>query len=348
MNLDTQAQEILDQLGRYAAPPLETLTPEAARALPLLDYAVRDLIASRTAKRLLSVAIPMPEPVGDITHERIAGMGGDILLRFYTPEGDGPFPVLVYFHGGGWVIAGLNQYDGTARALANAARCIVVSVAYRQAPEHPYPAAVEDAYAATRWVMGNAPAFNGDPLRVAVGGESAGGNLAAVVCLMARDQGVRLPVHQLLVYPVTNFGFDTDSYREHSHAQPLNAAMMHWFWGHYLRRDSDGEDAYASPLKARDLSGLPRATVITAEVDPLRDDGRAYAKRMQQAGVQVDYRHYNGVMHEFFGLAGLLEKADDAIKHAADDLKRSFETMGGTDPDTSEPIDIGVLERMPS
>jgi acetyl esterase len=346
MELDTQAQEVLDQLGRYASPPLETLTPEAARELPLLDYAARDLVASRTAKRLLTVASPMPEPVASVTHERIAGPGGDILLRFYTPDGDGPFPVLVYFHGGGWVIASMNHYDSTARALANAAGCIVVSVAYRQAPEHPYPAAIVDAYAATRWVMGNAPAFNGDPLRVAVGGESAGGNLATVACLMARDQGVRMPVHQLLVYPVTNFGFDSDSYREHAHAKPLNAAMMRWFWKHYLATEADGEEGYASPLKEKDLSGLPTTTLITAEEDPLRDDGRSYAERLRAAGVPVDYRHYDGVMHEFFGLTGLLDKADDALKHAADDLKRSFETHGETG--TGDPVDIGVLERMPS
>ncbi|MEO5924125.1 MAG: alpha/beta hydrolase [Bryobacteraceae bacterium] len=345
MDLNAQAKEVMDQLGKYASPPMETLSPRAARNLPLLDYAVRDLVASKTAKRMHTVTTPMPEQIASITHQCIQGPGGEILLRFYTPEGTGPFPVLVYFHGGGWVIASPNHYDSSARALCKAAECIVVSVAYRQAPEHKYPAAAEDAHAATQWVMKNAPAFQGDPLRVAVGGESAGGNLATVACLMARDKRVLMPVHQLLVYPVTNFSFDTDSYREHSHAAPLNAAMMHWFWGHYLETEADGQQSYASPLQSTDLSGLPTATVITAEIDPLRDDGRAYAKRLQEAHVPVHYHHYDGVMHEFFGLAALVDQARDAVSRAAEELRRSFRAKGEDGP---MPVEAQVTGFVPA
>ena len=324
MDLDSQAQEVMEQLASYQAPAIETLSPEAARNVPLLDYAARDLVASKAGKRLLTLTHPMPERIARITHARCPGQGRDNLLRIYRPEGHGPLPVLVYFHGGGWVIGSPNHYDDSCRALANAAECVVVSVGYRLAPEHKYPAAVEDAFDATQWVMQNAGSFGGDIQRVAVGGESAGGNLATVVCLMARNQGAAMPVHQLLVYPVTNFGFDSDSYREHAHASPLNAAMMHWFWGHYLRTEAEGREQYASPLQARDLSGLPPTTLITAEFDPLRDDGRAYADRLETAGVPVHYLHYEGLMHEFFGLAGLVDQAQDAMNKAAADLKKSF------------------------
>jgi acetyl esterase len=338
MDLNPQAQELLDQLGKYSSPPLETLSPLAARNLPLLDYAARDLVASKATKRLQTLAAPMPEQVASIAHECIEGPDGEIMLRIYTPSGDGPFPVLVYFHGGGWVIASPTHYDSSGRALANAANCIVVMPSYRQAPEHKYPAAVRDAYAATQWVMKNAAALNGDPSRVAVGGESAGGNLAAVVCHIARDQNGLMPVHQLLVYPVTNYSFDTFSYRDYSHAIPLNAAMMHWFWGHYLRSEADGEQPYASPLRG-ELAGLPSATVITAEVDPLRDDGQAYADALENAGVPVVYHNYDGVMHEFFGMAGLIDTAREAVDLAADELRKAFAANGG-EGTTLLPLDV--------
>lgn len=330
MSLDPQALEVLAQLAKYQPPAVETLSPEQARDIPLLDYAARDLLAARVDGRLFGMISPWPEQVGSIRHRSIPGPGGELLLRLYTPKGRGPFPVLVYFHGGGWVIAGLDAYDASARALCNAAGCIVASVAYRLAPEHKFPAGVEDAFAATRWVMANAAEVKGDPARVAVAGESAGGNLAAVVCLMAKERGTPLPVHQLLIYPATQFSVETASYKEHAHAVPLYSAMLPWFKRHYLRKSSDERNPHAAPLLAPDLSGLPPATVITAEYDPLRDDGRLYADRLREAGVPVAYHHYEGMMHDFFGLGGLVDEAKDAVGKAARSLSGAFEERRST------------------
>jgi acetyl esterase len=346
MGLDSQAQEVLDQYAKYEIPALETLTPEMARNQPLLDYAARDLAASKLAARLLYVASPAPEQVGSVKHQTIAGPGSELLLRIYTPSGDGPFPVLVYFHGGGWVVANLNTYDASARALCNAAECIVVSAAYRKAPEHKFPAAVEDAWAATEWVMGKATSFQGDRGRVAVGGESAGGNLAAVVCLIAREQGAPPLVHQLLIYPVTDLSSARLSYQEHKHARPLSAAMMSWFKKHYLRNEADASNPYASPLLMRDLTGLPPATIINAEYDPLRDDGLAYAEKLRASGVAVTHHNYVGVMHEFFGLTGLIDTAKDAVKLAAGELKKAFKR--DAEPTPPDLIDAAALAVVPT
>jgi len=234
--------------------------------------------------------------------------------------------VLVYFHGGGWVIGNLDAYDAydaydaSARALTNAARHVVVSVAYRQAPEFKFPAAANDAYSASQWVMRNARSVGGIPGRVSVGGESAGGNLATVAALMARDRGGRMRVHQLLVYPVTNYAFNTPSYREEARDIPLDRASMRWFWGYYLRRPADGRNPYASPLRAN-LRGLPPATVIAADNDPLRSEGEAYARRLEAAGVRTSYTRYNGVMHEFFGMGAVIPKAKLAVARASAGLK---------------------------
>ncbi len=326
MAADADMQAVLDQYAKFNTPPIETLSPENARNLPTLKNAVEEMTAESVAVRALTLAKPMPEPVGSIDHIMIPGPGGEILARVYTPEGDGPFPVLVYFHGGGWVIANLEVYEPSCRALCNAAESIVVSVAYRQAPEHKYPAAVDDAYAATQWVIANAAQLNGDPSCVAVAGESAGGNLATVVCLKSRDEGGRMPAAQLLVYPVTDSRMNTPSYSENRDAKPLNAAMMPWFWKHYLENPEDGHQPYASPMMANDLGGLPPAIVITAEIDPLRDEGEAYAQRLADAGVSVKAARYDGVTHEFFGLAGMVGKAKDALGDAVDGLKKVFET----------------------
>lgn len=328
MPIDSKMKDVLEQFAKFGAPPLETLSPENARNLPTLKNAVEEMAAESVAARTMNLAKPMPEPVGKIDHVLIPGPGGDLLARVYTPDGDGPFPVLVYFHGGGWVIANLDVYEPSCRALCNAAECVVVSVAYRQAPEHKYPAAADDAYAAVQWAIGNAAQLNGDPNCVAVGGESAGGNLATVSCLRARDQGGSMPVAQLLVYPVTDSRMNTPSYQENANAKPLNAAMMPWFWGHYLENESDGNDPYASPMMASDLSGLPPAIVITAELDPLRDEGEAYAERLAAAGVSVKATRYDGVAHEFFGLAGVVPTAKEALDNAADGLKLVFSKVG--------------------
>jgi acetyl esterase len=321
-------QAVLESYAKFNAPRLESLSPEMGRNLPTLKTAAEDLIAECVGARAIAFAKPACPRVGLISHEILPGPGGDILVRIYTPRGDGPFPVLVYFHGGGWVISNLDVYDSSCRALCRQTKCAVVSVAYRRAPEHPYPAAIEDAYAATRWAMINARQFNGDPARVAVGGENAGGNLAAVVCLMARDNGEPLPVAQLLIYPVTDTSMSTDSYREHADALPLNSAMMAWYFKHYLADPESASQPYAAPLRAQDLTGLPPAIVITAEIDPLRDEGEAYANRLSQAGVWVSAHRYLGVTHEFFGLAAAVREAKDAVQQAADCLQKAF-AVGG-------------------
>ena len=324
MPVDSQIQEILDQYAKFNTPPIPTLSPGNARNLPTLNNAVAELVATHTSKRLMSVASPAPEPVGSIRHILMPGSETEILARVYTPEAEGPFPALVYFHGGGWVIANLDVYDASCRALCNAAQCVVVSVAYRQAPEHKFPAAVEDANAAVQWVMNNAAQLNCDATRVAVGGESAGGNLATVACLMARDRQGIMPIFQLLIYPVTNYGYNFLSYNENANAKPLSSDMMPWFWKHYLSNASDGENPYVSPLRFANLSGLPPALIITAQYDPLRDEGEAYGEQLRQAGVMTTISRYDDMVHEFFGLAGMVSKAKLAVDEAGQTLQDAF------------------------
>lgn len=314
-----EMQAVLDQLAAFEAPPIEELSTENARKVPLPGAAVAAVLAEQGE----TVA---PEAVGDITHQLIPGpAGNDILLRILTPAGDGPFPLIVYYHGGGWVIAGLDAYEASARALANAANSVVVMVAYRQAPEHPFPAAVEDAYAAYQWVTENAAELNGDPERVAVAGESAGGNLATVVSLLARENGDPLPVHQVLIYPVTQLvSADTPSALTYADAAPLNRAMLAWFKARYLSDPAFANNGFVSPLLVEDLSGLPPATLITAEIDPLRSEGEAYAQRLEAAGVDVVYQNFDGVTHEFFGMGAVVPEAQAAVDLVAERLQAAF------------------------
>lgn len=321
----TQAmQEVLDQYAEVQPLPIESLSPANARQLPTLADAVKALIGSQTAKR---IATPFPEPVARVEHRVIPASDDEILLRIYYPKGEGPHPVLLYFHGGGFVIAGLEAYDSSCRSLCNGADCVVVSVAYHLAPERKFPTATEDAFTAYQWVLEHAVEIGADPDRVAVGGESAGGNLATVLCLMARDRGMKLPVHQLLVYPITDFSFESPSYEENALAKPLNRDMMKWFAGHYLETPADAENPYASPMRAESLTGMPSATVITAEIDPLRSDGEFYAERLQEAGVPVQVRNYEGVAHEFFGMKAVVDIAQDANDFACEELKSAFDRV---------------------
>jgi acetyl esterase len=264
------------------------------------------------------------EPVAEVRDRTVPGPGGPIPIRVYVPEGTGPFPALVYFHGGGWVIGSIATHDVTCRQIANAAGCMVVSVDYRLAPEHKYPAAVDDAYAATAWVFEHAASIGADPRRVAVGGDSAGGNLAAAVSLMARDRASFRPVLQLLIYPILNHDLDTPSYLENADGYLLTRDTMRWFWQCYLRRAEDGRDPYASPLRAEDLRGLAPALVITAEYDPLRDEGEAYAARLRDAGVPVALTRYDGMIHAFFRRTELFDQARVAMQEVADALRRAF------------------------
>ncbi len=316
IHLNVQMEEIVDAYEALHPLPIQILSPENARNLPTPRDAVEAVLTKHHRFNLV-------EPVGSVKHILIPGPGGDLLARVYTPFGSGPFPVLVYFHGGGWVIANLDTYDSSCRALTNAAKFIVVSVAYRQAPEHKFPAAADDAYAASQWVMANATSLNGMPSRVAVGGESAGGNLAAVAALRARDEGARMPFYQLLVYPITNYNFNTPSYIEDANAPFLTRAAMMWFWDKYLPSPAAGSNPYASPLRAN-LRHLPPATVIVAENDPLRSDGEEYAAKLRTEGVPVDFKLYKGVTHEFFSMSPVLEQARQAVAKAAMDLQSAL------------------------
>ncbi len=267
-------------------------------------------------------------PVGRVRDLSIPGgdVGTELPVRVYEPDADGPAPVVVYFHGGGWVVGNLDTHDATCRTLAAESGSVVVSVDYRLAPEHPFPAPVEDCYAALEWVAENAAVVGGDPGRLAVAGDSAGGNLAAAVALLARDRDGPSLAHQVLVYPVTDFDLTTDSYEENAEGYFLTREDMAWFWDHYLERPVDRSNPYAAPLQARDLSNLPPATVVTAGFDPLRDEGVAYADRLDEAGTSVSHHHYEGVIHGFFGMVvePELEPAHDAVRAVCADLHDSF------------------------
>ena len=315
---DKDMAAVLTEFENLKPTPVISLSAEEARAQPT----PADAVAALLRERKHSTA---PLSIGKTKNQTIPGPGGDIPIRIYTPQGNGPFPVIVYFHGGGWVIATIDTYDSSARALAKDADAIVVSVEYRKAPEHKFPAAHEDAYAAYQWVLHNADTFDGDPSMVAVAGESAGGNLAAAVCLMARARGELMPVHQALIYPVAGYDFNTPSYRENAQAKPLDKPMMGWFFEKYLREPADGNNPLVDLVNAPNLSGLPSATIITAEIDPLRSEGKRYAERLLEAGVQVTYRNFEGVTHEFFGMGAVVGDAKKAVRLVAHGMNGSFD-----------------------
>lgn len=309
MPLDPQVQAYLDQMASLNMPPMHTMTPEEIRQGIAMQMAMME----------------EGEPVFQIENRTIPGPAGEIPVRVYTPEGRGPFPVLVFFHGGGWVICNLDTHDGHCRSLANRAGCVVVSVDYRLAPEHKFPAALEDCYAATRWVVEHAGEVNGDPKRIALGGDSAGGNLTAVVAQMARDQGGPEVLFQLLVYPATNFRAETASIKENSEGYLLTRADMDWFKNHYLNSKDDELNPLASPMLAADLRGLPPALIITAEYDPLRDEGEQYGYKLREAGVPTTISRYDGMIHGFFGMSNIIDKAKLAVDEAAQALRAAFE-----------------------
>jgi acetyl esterase len=306
MPLDPQAKAVMEQLAALGFPPAHTVSPQEARA------------NNRAGPRAKG-----PE-VGRVEDRTIPGPESTLPVRIYTPEGAGPFQLLVWFHGGGWVVGDLDTADATCRNLAVGAGCVVISVDYRLAPEIKFPGPAEDCYAATRWVEQNAASINVDPGRIAVGGDSAGGNLAAAVSLMARDRGASLPIFQLLVYPVTDRNFDTQSYVNNSEGYQLTRDGMLWYWDHYLKDDADAFNPYAAPLQASDLSGLPPALVITAEYDPLRDEGEAYGRRLEAAGVPTVCKRYDGMIHGFFGMAAVLDKGKQAVEEASSTLQGAF------------------------
>jgi acetyl esterase len=307
----TLQPEIEAQLARMAAagsPPLERQSVAQARRIHVEGAA--------------ALAGP-PAEVAAVDDQTIPGPAGDLRVRVYTPHGEPPFPIVVWFHGGGWVVGTLDSYDTVCRALAAAVPAVVVAADYRLAPEHRYPAAVEDAYAATLWASRNAAGLGGTQQRLAVAGDSAGGNLAAVVALGARDRGGPAIGFQLLVYPITDVAMDTASYREHADGYYLTAAGMRWYWDHYLG-GADGTAPDASPLRAAFLGALPPALVITAEHDVLRDEGEAYAARLRDAGVPAAVSRYPGMVHGFFRWRAVTPAADAAIQEAAAALRAAL------------------------
>jgi acetyl esterase len=308
MPLDPEAKAFLDQAAKNAPTPPTEQTPQLAR-------------------EQMNAAVAMlgpPEPVARVRDVSAPGPAGSIPVRIYDPGKTGPLPVLVYFHGGGFVVGSIDTHDGYCRALANASGMIIASVDYRLAPEYRFPASPEDAYAATAWIARNAAEFGADPKRVAVGGDSAGGNLAAVVALMSRDRGGPVIKFQVLIYPITDWNFDTPSYRENADGYFLTRDSMIWFGQQYLTKESDADSPYASPLRAKSLADLPPAFVMTAEYDPLRDEGEAYAKRLTEEGVPTELKRYHGMIHGFVRRLRLMGQARTALADVAAALKKAL------------------------
>jgi acetyl esterase len=310
MPLDPQVQAYLDQTAALNLAPMHTFPPEMVRQ----------------AMKMELVVVGEPESVAHIENRTIPGPRGEIPIRIYTPTGDGPFPVLVFFHGGGWVVCNLDTHDNVCRSLANGADCIVVSVDYRLAPEHKFPAAPEDCYAATQWVAENATRLNGDPSRIAVGGDSAGGNLTAVVTLMARDRGGPSLVFQLLIYPVTDATGSSPSMTENAEGYGLTREDMIWFTNHYLNNEYEQVNPLTSPVLVLNLRDLPPALIITAEYDPLRDEGELYSQRLKKAGVPVTMTRYNGMIHGF--VSRPFERGKEALAECSNALRVVFERKG--------------------
>ncbi|MEV8326311.1 alpha/beta hydrolase [Kitasatospora sp. NPDC056731] len=310
MPLHPQAEALRARRASSGAPPLYTLTLAEARAADLAD---------------IRAAAGSPEPVAAVEEHRIPGPGGELALRLYRPEPPGrQLPALLYLFGGGWALGSPDTSDAICRRLTNAAGCVTASVGYRLAPEHPFPAAVHDCRAALYWLAAHAGELGVDPGRLAVGGDSAGGNLTAALTLIARDENGPALRHQLLVYPNTDHAADTPSLREHDDPMLFNRRSVDWYWGHYLADPADGAHPHASPLRAPGLAGLPPATVITAEYDPLRDEGEQYAEALRAAGVPVESRRYAGMPHGFFAMTGTLDAAADAQRYAAERLREAL------------------------
>jgi acetyl esterase len=306
MTLDPHAQGLLQALAQMPAPDFSTLTPQAYRAMTGGSAAM----------------IAPGDAVARSEDREIAGPGGPLRLRLYYPDAPGPLPLTLFFHGGGFVACGLDSHDNICRCLAVRAGTLVVSVDYRLAPEAPFPSAVHDAVAALEWLRGHAAEIGGDAQRIAVAGDSAGGNLAAVLAQQARERGWPLR-HQLLMYPVTDCAEESASYASCGEGYFLTTGMMRWFRGHYLG-GADARDPRASPLRAGDFGGLPPATIITAEYDPLRDEGEAYALSLRLAGIPATLHRWSGQIHGYISMLGLMPAAEPTLDCVAGELRRAF------------------------
>jgi len=317
---DADMQVVLDELASMGGKPIETLMPAEARQQPTPADAVMSILKKKGKDTSPTALVP---GVTSVDRE-ITGAAGNIPARIYTPDGPGPFPVIVYYHGGGWVIADKQVYDGGARGLAKQANAIVVSSDYRRAPEAKFPASHDDAFAAYKWAAENAASINGDPKRLALAGESAGGNMAISTAVAVRDAGLVKPTHILAVYPVAQTGnLNTKSYVDSATAKPLNKPMIEWFVDKLLAKPEDKMDPRLDVVHAK-LAGLPPVTIINAQIDPLREDGAMMQAALKKAGVKVDRKVYDGVTHEFFGMAAVVKDAADAQKYGGQALKASF------------------------
>jgi len=305
--LHPEVRALLEMMDAQGVPPLETQDPVEAR------------LARGEGMKMLGGE---PIVLGRVEDLSIPGPAGDVPVRIYASEYGGFRPALVYFHGGGFVFGNLDSHDAVCRAIAKESGAVVISVDYRLAPEHKFPAAVEDSHAATVWVAANAERLGIDASRIAVGGDSAGGNLAAVIAMRCRDAGGPALAAQVLLYPVTDYTtYETGSHRDFREDYFLTRGAMDWFTGHYLVSDDQKPLPEVSPLHAPNLSGLPPALVITAEFDPLRDEGEAYAQRLQQAGVPVTVSRYPGMVHGFVSMHGVISGGKQAIKETAEFTK---------------------------
>ena len=320
---NAEMQAVLDELAALKGKPIETLSPKDARKQPTpADAAMK--VAKKTKK-------PTKIEGVEDSNKTVKLLAGDVKMRIYAPKGHEkgpPLPVIFYVHGGGWVIADLDTYDATPRSLAKLANAIVVSTHYRQAPENKFPAAHDDTYEAYKWVHQNTDSLGGDPARIALVGESAGGNMAANISLRAKKEGFAMPVHQALIYPVASFD-DTPSITENADAKPLNKAMIGWFKTQLIKNEGDVADGRLDLFK-NDLKGQPATTVILAQIDPLRDGGEKLAAAYKAAGVDTKLQRYEGVTHEFFGMANVVTEAKQAQDLVVERLTASFAKKPGT------------------
>jgi acetyl esterase/lipase len=304
MPLDPLVKAFLDQMALQPTPKMWELPPALAR---------------EAMDAMMQLVGPKDVPIGKVLNRAIPAEHGEIPIRVYSPVAAGaePMPTMVFFHGGGWVIGNLDTHDGLCRILANESRCRIVAVDYRLSPEHKFPAAVEDAFAAVVWIEANASNIGVDANRLAVGGDSAGGALAIAVTQMAKEKGGPKLAFQMLLFPVTQIGEQTGSLREFGEGYFLEAATLNWFYGHYLADGADKNDPRVSPLKAADLSGLPPAYVMVAGFDPLHDEGVAYAEKLRGAGVAVTLDDYPDLVHDFILMQTVLPQAQEALAVAA-------------------------------
>ncbi len=319
---DADMRDVLLKLDELGPKPLETLTPEEARKQPSPADAVAALLRAQ-GKNPEQMKQQSGVTTEEVTYPGAAGE--QIPARIYRPDGLAQgAPIILYIHGGGWVIANLDTYDATPRALAKKAKAIVVSVHYRQAPEHKFPASHEDTLAAFKWLLENAQSWGADSKRVAVVGESAGGNMAMTVAMGAREQKLQMPVHIVAVYPVAGTSLDTPSYQENENAKPLGRPGMEWFFKHEVANEAELSDPRLNLVKGAGLQGLPPTTIILADIDPLKSDGQMLAEQLDAAGVKTAIQSYEGVTHEFFGMDAVVKDAAAAQDFAAKELKRAF------------------------